>query len=449
MTLPLSPRARVAERAFLVLAWLLIAYLLVWHGLVFPLSSPSADYGKHWYAAVAILHGESPYKGPDLYLGFNYPMLTGFLFLHLAAFSLDVGETVWEITNFLFVIAGALVLVWGFRPGGDERNEALEGTGVIPGLRSFLRRHWLTTVFLLVANYQPLHRVLIASNLEPLNMLLGAMFVAFAARRRDTAAGITLTVFALTKLAPVFILIPLVAMRRWRIVFASLGAFAVYGLFLLVTGYWRTELFLYTDVVPRIPFTYMDLSCSLHRFAASVLDPAILENEEAYKGLVFKLNVVMMLVYLGIVALWMRLKHRDPLVFLAWGCFMVLPFTPLLEINHFVWVTGAVFLQLHAWRTGRMSDIGFVMCVACWVGIMNLAWVLSLPRALGLNIPTFYPQTFILVVVLALSGAVAFMRVPGEEDVQAHHGDTEARRNEERREQNLETEKSSGKSLSD
>lgn len=405
---PFSP----TEKAFLVAAWALIAVLFVWHGLWFPLASPAADYDKHWFAAVAMLEGRSPYIGPDLYLAFNYPLLAGFLFLHLAAFTRATGETVWEITNFLFAIGGTAALAWGLMPLAIGATDASDAPPLVRQARRFLRRHWITVTFLLVANYQPLHRVLVASNIEPLNMLLGSLFVALVVRRKDTAAGIVLTLFALTKLAPVFILIPLVAMRRWRVVAASLGAFAVYGLLLLVTGLWRVEMFLYTDVIPRIPFTYQDLSCSIHRFVASVLEPAILQDEPAYKQLVFWLNAAMMLAYLGMVGAWMRLRDRDPLLLLAWGCFMVLLFTPLLEVNHFVWSAGAMFLQLHAWREGRLRDVPFVLCVFGWTLVMNLKWLLTLARHIDRDMPMFYVQTVALLFVLAVSGIAAFSRLP-------------------------------------
>lgn len=405
-------KKQTLEYALLAVAWLFVTGMIFWHGLVFPLQSPSADYGKHWEASVAILEGRSPYYGEELYLGFNYPMLTGFLFLHLAAFTKETGQTVWEIGNFLFLIGGALVFALGMKPRQEERASP-PGDNLVHTVREILGRHWITFTFFFLAAYEPLHRVLIASNMEPLNLLIGSLFTVLFFRGKDTSAGVALAFFALTKLAPILLLIPLVGLRRWRVVAGCLGTLLVYGLFLLVTGYWRTEMALYTDVAPKLGFHYMDLSLSIHRFYTYFCMTDAWQDAHLYSRVTLVINVLLMGLYVPCVFWWSKLNNRDPDLFLAFGMFMVLPFTPLLEINHFVWSVGAVFLQLRAWIDGRLRDELFAaLLVFAWAPMLTLFKIGTLHHFLPLGWPGFVYQTFALFSILGVSAFAAYWPKP-------------------------------------
>lgn len=411
-----SDTQRLSRRAtvILVLVWAWIIGTLIWRALVYPLMSPEADYLKHWQAAHAILAGESPYIG-ELFLGFNYPMFTGFLFLHLAAFTPQGGQDVWEVGNFVFVILGALVLAWGLRPASIPEY----GGDLVQKLRHVVSRHWLTVVFLIIANYQPLHTVLLASNVEPLNVLLGGLFTAFLVRRNDRAAGVFLAFFALVKLAPIMMLIPLAAVRRWRVLLYAVFTFAMYGMFLAVTGLWKTELYLYTDVVPMLGYYWQGISMSVHRFIASAFFPDLQTDPEGYAHMVKIVNFSLLAIYLALAAWWWRLPNRCAESFVAFGFYMMLLFAPLMEVNHFVWIIGGIFLQLYAWRERLMPDWAVALCAVGWACVMAIRLLNELPFLFGLNITPFWIPCLATVLATAVSGVAAFARIPAAQDAHA------------------------------
>lgn len=405
------------ELWIVVALWVWIVLVFSWRIAAFPLISPSADFSKHWDAAHELLQGSSPYD-EELYLSFNYPLIVGYAYIFLAAVDLQTGEYIWETLNILFIIGGALMLAWGARPVSSIENES----GRLDArVKNFARRHWLTLVFLIIVNYQPLHTVTLSSNVEPLNVLLGGCFVAFLVRRRDRLAGFFLALFALVKLGPVLVLIALAGVRRWKVFLACMATLAVYGLILLVTGLWKTELFLYTDVIPNLGHRWMGISMSLHRVLATVFWPALLDDPDGFRHFSTILNVVLLVVYLGVVFGWRRLKNRDGELFVAFGLYAILLFAPLLEENHFVWVIGAIFLQLRAWVDGRLGDGGMALCALSWGALISMRFFGELPTILKIEVHHFYFQNAVLVFTVLAAGIVAFMPKPiaREENEQA------------------------------
>lgn len=71
------------ETAALWLMYIMAAALFSYHCVYTSLVTRGVDYGKHWKAAHVLLKGGSPYEG-DLYMSFNYPLFTGWLFSWLA-----------------------------------------------------------------------------------------------------------------------------------------------------------------------------------------------------------------------------------------------------------------------------------------------------------------------------------------------------------------------------
>jgi len=177
---------------------------------------------------------------------------------------------------------------------------------------------------------------------------------------------------------------------------------------LVATGMWRVELTLYTEVLPRLPVECRALSFSVHRTAADFILPDLFADGEMYKRLIFGLNAVMMVAYLAVTAWWMRRGAHKADEYLAFGFFMVLLFTPLLEINHLLWVTSAIILQLRGWLDGRIGPRGFAALAVGWGLFMALETLLAIPGQWKLPLQGYWLQTAALVYMTTVSGVVAF-----------------------------------------
>ncbi len=392
-----------------VVALLLIAFRAAW----LPLHNPAVDYDKHWYAARAILQGESPYLG-DLYLAFNYPLFAGWLYLPLGWFDLAGAFQLWTAMKLLEVLLGLALIAWLLRPRAEEIPEAPpadpEGR-----LRLALRAWWVPLVLLLFANYQPMHVARIAGNIEPVIFLFVTLALVLVVRGRDGWGGAALAAAVLVKLAPVFILIPLAAMRRWRAVGACLAVLVFYGVVLLVTGAWRTEMVLYREVLPAIPYHWQIISMSVHHTLADLAFPGLLESETGFRRYVFVLNAAMMAIYLALVGAWCmtRPEGRDGVNMLAFGTFMVPVFTPLLEINHFLWIFGAYFLHLLSYARGGLGIAPLAAVSVAFSGVVmmqTVTWWANRWWGFTEVLPGHFFHTLVLLLLVAASGWCAFSR---------------------------------------
>ncbi len=388
--------------------------MIFYRALYLPLLSPAVDYGKHWKAARAMMAGESPYLG-DLFLSFNYPLFAGVLYLPLGWFGIEEAFWLWTGAKMVQLLIGLVLIAWLMRPKAED---------VAPGpeddpqrrFRVRLQAWWVPVVLLVFANYQPMHVARGAGNIEPVIFLFVSLALVLFVKGRDGWGGVALAGGVLVKLAPVFILIPLVALRRWRAVGGCLAVLAAYWLVLLVTGAWRTEMVLYREVLPAIPHYWQHISISIHRVLAEQAFPAVLESKEAFERFVFVLNAGMMAVYLGVVGAWYFTgpERRDGLNLLAFGTFMVLPFTPLLEINHFLWVFGAYFLHVVSYVRGGLGVAPLAAVSVAFAGIMMLRqfgfgwWLHRLMPAGGP--PDHFYHMLVLVGLVACSGWCAFWR---------------------------------------
>src|SRR5262245_35097321 len=98
------PRDRWSRKSILVLLVLAALIQIGQWGIWRPLRWPGVDYGKHWDAARAVLENRNNYfidgsRNDELWLGFNYPQATAFMFLWLGFVSRAHGEVVWKMFN--------------------------------------------------------------------------------------------------------------------------------------------------------------------------------------------------------------------------------------------------------------------------------------------------------------------------------------------------------------
>lgn len=352
----------------LVLLWADILFKLAYWGMWLPLHAPDCDYWKHWEAARAMLRGDSPYYGgPDLYLGFNYPLFTGYLFIFLGFFTQQVSEVIWEVFNLLFSIGGGLIAWRYMRPAMPTRFPGEPNLSFL--FREAVHVNWGTAVFVLVANFHPLLLNFMPGNIDPLNFVLFMGLGAALVRGREALAGVLLAALCLVKVAPVLLLVPIFFARRWRMLWTTTGLLALYLFHLLATNLWRTELFLYTDVLPRIGYHYLGISSSIHHVLANLVNPAAIASAEAYARWTVAINLVLLAVFVGACAVWSRNRARDFVHLMSFSMFMAVLMSPLLEYHHFVWAAPVLFFQVRDWVNGRISTAFALLCVVGWIAL--------------------------------------------------------------------------------
>lgn len=366
-TQPTHHQLRRVIQFLLIVLWADALFKFGFYVLYQPLTSPASDYLKHWEAAKAVLAGRTPYYGaPDLYLGFNYPMFTAYAFSYLGFLDFPTSKVVWTIGNAIFLVLGVVVAAVYLRPAIRTEDTTI---AVGSDLCDAFRRHWVSVVVIATLNFHPLIRAFTQANIDPFEFLLLVIFAAALVKKCDGLAGGVLAAVTLVKVVPILLLVPLVAVRRWRVIGFYLGGLLLYALILLLTGKWRMEAFLYADVLPKIGFQYLGISYSTHKMLAILWNPAALTSTTAYNQWVFAINAVLMLVMCGVCAyaFFRRRAQNEHLV--AFGTVMLALMSPLLEYHHFVWAVPAYFLQMKSWAEGTISNRLMLLCVLAWVGL--------------------------------------------------------------------------------
>lgn len=392
------------EKAFVVLLAAASAWLFAYHIVHKPFAVEGVDFVKHYEAAKAMLAGYSPYYEASPTHGYVYPVFVSLFHFPLGWFETRAGaEAAWDAANIAIVLFCAAVLGRALRPGPGAG-------GTAPG--EFLHRWWGLVVFFFLASYDPLHVVLSVANVEPWNLLFGSLFVACFVRRRDHWAGVFLAAFALVKVGPAFLLLGVLALRRWRVAGAFAAFIAAYLLFLLATGWWREESTVYTERLPALPHYWQGISLSIHRLLAELRAPHLLAEgqQAAYAAFVFRVNILLGGAYAALCAWQFLRRGADEELFLAYAFFAVLVLSPLVEGTHFTWVAPAIALQLRAWGRGVLGPSALVLLVGLWCGVSMLHTLLGVASG-PFGWPGWRFQTLVLAYCLVASAAAAFLAV--------------------------------------
>lgn len=408
-------RGPSAERILIGFLYGLVIFICLTVYLYQPLRIHGVDYTKHWEALREFMHGRSPYVG-GLYMGFNYPLFTLIPSLYLYWVDVQTGETLWDIANFLYVILGALIAALLIRPiplRQETPGEELHPKARV--IRFTAAQYWTILSLLTVALYQPLQAVCYAGNIDPLSFVLLMAATALAIRKKDTPAGILFAAGALVKLAPIFLIPALLAARKRKMAVAALATLLSYALLLLVTGLWKVEAFLYTDVLHRIPFFWKHISHSPHYLVCRWIFPSALNDEALFRQIVLAVNVFLLAGYLVVCLVYFLRKRPAPLDgILSYGFFMLLLLTPLLEINHYVWIAPGMFLQLRAWTQGRLSHAWLPFLAVGWIGILFMKDYLMVLGWFRPDVFHHWVQTAFALYATTVAGLAAFHFQPEE-----------------------------------
>lgn len=409
---PPSP-AEARAVAFLRCAMILfVALAAVRHGVVRPLTIHGVNYPKHWHAARAILAGESPYVGPDLYLHFNYPQFGALATCWLGWFDYRTAEFVWK-GMLLACVAGVwAIAARAFRPetegGGEDGRGRVGADSPAAPLLSLCRAisgpgAWGTTCAFFVAGYSPLLATSVyLGQIDPVNGLLATAFVAAILRGRERAAGVLLAMLCLVKVMPIVLLLPLLLWRRWKILL-GFGAFALgYALLLAATGRLGHERFFVFEMAGEIPFRWREISISPHVFLATrILPPEWLDDRQRFDALATATTLAIATIHGG--ALVAAARRGGSFLRAIEVSLAFLPLhSPLFETHHTVWIFPVFLLQWKRWCEGRMSPVVAAGLAAGWGLVFGDSFWTEFSR-LGPRSPGWFNVLYGAAIVAALS----------------------------------------------
>lgn len=349
------------------------------------------DFPKHYAAALEILRGSSPFDG-DLYLGFNYPLFTGWLYLFLAPFSLETAGLAWDVCNTLLVLGALVLVIFCYRPGVADSPDA--------GGRAICR-YWHSVAAFAFAIFAPIFLEIRDGNIEPLNLFLLMALGAALLHGRDRTGGVLLAMLCLVKVLPVFFLPVLYLGGKRRAVYACLVCLAGYGVLLLATGWWRWEWFLFSQTLPQAGYHYRGLSNSLVALAGRYWAPAVWDSPEAFRVATMAIAGSIGCACLAVLAFRKaRLQHAQspgtmsvrffhailenaayPFLWrdaLGLASLTIVLISPLLEYQHLIWAMPAYLFLLMDYAESRMSLRFFSACAALWLAIFACRYATDL-----------------------------------------------------------------------
>lgn len=380
-------------RAFRMLGWIYAIYIVANFGLYRPITMHGVDYPKHWYAARAILAGESPYISPELWMGFNYPQWSALLTFWIGWLDIDTAEVVWKMIMLCSVLTAWVLAVRFLRPsitGGPEWTL---------GARESMAEHWPLVAALLIAVYSPAHACsLYVGNLEPINASMAMAFIACVVSNRPRLAGFFWAMLCLFKVLPVMLIVPILLWRQWRILQGWLLTMGAYALLLLVTGRFGFEWFYVREVASRVPFHWRSISFSLHRAILFYLCPVSWHEDPIIYMRAWRLtNLGVQVICLGSLLLLLKRKGTF-LEAVELGLLFALLFSPLLENVHMLQVLPVFLLQSRRWIEGKISGLLTIPLAAGWTilclthtytnFLMGRYWYILFMLPLGLAILT-------------------------------------------------------------
>lgn len=361
------------RRCLVMVAALLAVFALahtIRHGFLD--ERPQIDLAIFLAAARAIDTGENPYLTVGEFgRNYHYPQSWAVLLIPLSRLDTDVAGRVWHaFSTFFFAAIIVICAHWAVRRSRPWPSSA-------PPLALAV-----TIAALLGPGFSAIHFGWRVGQIDLFLVFLMAMglFLPWG-RNLPYAAGILVGLAVVLKLSPL-LLVPVLGLALgWRFAAAGLGMLLAYALFLLATGMFGREIFLFTDQLGFHRYRAGFYSCSLHYFLGVYLWGDHFIGPDGYYGswLTRLVSIVMLSGYAVCgLALWWR--RAGLLALLTVGVAFSHLASPFLQAHHYT----NILLVLVAWAvlTLRARDwLGF--------GLVLLAWL---------------PGAFILVFYEAFSG---------------------------------------------
>ena len=354
---PINP---LLSRGMILILILLCMLQIGKHLIWLPITTVGVDYEKHQKAARCVLKGINPTLGEhnELYLSFNYPVFTALPYLWLAPFDVMTGEALWDIVLVLQVLGCAAMVAFFYTP---ELPSERKSDNTLARLRFFIVDRWMLIGTFLIVFYTPIMLRFHAGNISPTMLFLMVAFGAAFFNKRERLAGALLACAALVKILPAFLLIVFIVAKRWKVL-AGFGAVCgVYLILLLLTGWWRWDMFLFTDVLPNAAYKWYGVSRSFQVFIAGLVYPSALDTPVTFKQLTLIVNLGFFVPISIIVLIVCRSVLRE---WLPMGIAFISPvlplLTPLLEYHHHCWAIVGYLAVVRLWVSGRIHWIFYL-----------------------------------------------------------------------------------------
>ena len=371
------PVNRSLQRVLFATAWLFFAIQIVKYLILPPLSSDTGvlglDFSDVYHAAGDLLQGTNPYlQGP------GYPLMVPAMFSFLPFFSLSHAEFIWNILMRGSVLCGFLLILLAIKPQLSKENAFhAQPHTLSAAYAALIVQHWTTLAACMAAVFTPALLDIRVGNIQSLVFFFFCLFCTLLYHRRNVWAGVVLVFLCLIKIMPIFLLPVFFFSKQYRLFLTTVAGLLLYGLISLVTGGWKWEMYLFTQLLPHFPYTLRGVSYSLVHFTGIVFSPGILQNEAAYTQYANLIAYCILGTYLLVLVI-MAKKYsgdgrREELASecLVLGVYSLTLASPLLETHHFTnCIPGWIFL-FHNYLKQRCGHIYFFTALLLWCGIFS------------------------------------------------------------------------------
>ncbi len=357
----------VFKRLLVLCIWLFFAYVFFRYCIITPLQTPGVDFPKHHQAAEVILQGGNPYIG-DLYLGFNYPLFTGWVYLWLAAFDIDTAEIIWDLLNAFYILLSMIITALWLKPRPPDRWHA---HAEVAAVQQAIQNHWPTVAALGLALYTPAYLTMFDGNIEPLNIVLIIAFVAALNQKEEHLAGVLIVFLSLIKILPGLFLFTLFACRRKRAYLVAVSCFSLYGLVLLASGFWRHEMVLYTDTLHNIGYYWRGISHSLTAIIVEHAAPYLSRDKHGYDLLGKSIALFFAGSHLTVLTFYRLKACRAWREIFAHASLSIVLISPLLEDNHLIFGMPTFWFLLTGFSNSSVSLRRFLVSMFLWICVFS------------------------------------------------------------------------------
>jgi alpha-1,2-mannosyltransferase len=374
---PTPEGRRKLSRLLLVAAWAPLVFVVVKY-LVFSVTTPGIDFMIYHEGVQPFLHGQNPYLNQErLPAPMAYPIFGFILCAPFGFFPEKTAEILWDITQVALFAATAWLLLIYYRPQPREPGErSLEGTDANPIPRvsdADLAFYWPVLAPLFLVAFTPAYMDLHVGNIQPLNLFLVTVLGAALLRGRQALAGGALAALCGIKILPVVLVPALLLSGKKRAVAASGVSLALYGLLLLVTGWWRWEFELLTRLMPQFSLIAWErgFATSLPSLAGKTFWPSVLSSADAFRLAVRGVTLVLGAAYLG--ALWVgRRRYRpDWQEGMTLGLLTLVLMSPVIQYHHFVWAFPAWVWLFTGFLRGRTGFVFLFLSGILWMVVLG------------------------------------------------------------------------------
>jgi len=317
------------------------------------------DFRVYYGAARAFIDGGNPYACSATSI-IPYPMFSVVLCSWMGYIDEFRALLLWTWIRTGFVLGAYLIIIYGLRPTG-AKTETMQ----------FIQRHWTIPACLICASFDCLFWGYPFGNIQPIVFFLTCLFFALALKGKDKTAGCVLAMLCLIKITPVFLVPALFFIRHRGVLTGWTVAMTIYSAVLIVTGWWRWELYLASHILPALGHALVGCSVSVPIYIGQAFFPDVLSNPRLF-NLVSKINLVVVFgasIAAYSIAYFRRVNPDWRDIFTTASYTMVL-MSPAIEPFHFAYLAPALALLISGYIEGRHSTRYFITSMIYWAAFL-------------------------------------------------------------------------------